>query len=141
VTDVRALTVKRPWPGLMFHGKNVENRSWDTSYRGPLLIHAGQGWDGAAEAWFDSVFAPFLPDDFWQPDRHPTGIVAVAELTGICSDVTGDCDCGPWAMRWLRHWRLENVRALPEPIPAKGTLGLWRPEPGVVEAALAGVAS
>jgi hypothetical protein len=31
----------------------------------------------------------------------------------------GDYSPGRWA------WRLGNVRALPEPIPAKGSLGLW----------------
>ena len=26
--------------------KDLENRSWDTKYRGPLLIHAGRAWAG-----------------------------------------------------------------------------------------------
>lgn len=42
MTDLRALTVRRPWCGLIaHHGKDVENRTWSTSYRGRLFIHAG----------------------------------------------------------------------------------------------------
>ena len=40
------LTVRQPWAWLLTHGvKPVENRTWKTSYRGPLLIHAGKVLD------------------------------------------------------------------------------------------------
>lgn len=39
---IKALTIRQPWAHAIFHlGKDVENRSWRTRYRGPLLIHAG----------------------------------------------------------------------------------------------------
>jgi hypothetical protein len=38
---MRALTIRQPWAWLIVHGhKDLENRTWCTSYRGPLLIHA-----------------------------------------------------------------------------------------------------
>ena len=38
---VRALTIRQPWAWAVARGgKDVENRSWRTAYRGPLLIHA-----------------------------------------------------------------------------------------------------
>jgi len=37
-----ALTVLQPWADAIFGPKRYENRSWGTSYRGPLLIHAGR---------------------------------------------------------------------------------------------------
>ena len=37
---IPALSLWRPWAGLLFNGKDVENRSWKTHHRGPLLIHA-----------------------------------------------------------------------------------------------------
>ena len=48
-----ALTVCQPyaslivgWPGIAVEDvKRVENRGWRTSYRGPLLIHAGKSTD------------------------------------------------------------------------------------------------
>ena len=39
----RLLTLRQPWAWLVvFGGKDVENRSWTTEYRGPILIHAGK---------------------------------------------------------------------------------------------------
>jgi hypothetical protein len=39
---MKTLTVRQPWASLIVTGaKDVENRSWPTSYRGTLLIHAG----------------------------------------------------------------------------------------------------
>lgn len=39
-----AISVRQPWAWAIVHaGKPVENRTWRTSYRGPLLIHAAKG--------------------------------------------------------------------------------------------------
>src|SRR5215469_18557457 len=44
VTQNRAmkiLSIRQPWAYLITRGsKNIENRSWPTNYRGPVLIHA-----------------------------------------------------------------------------------------------------
>ncbi len=45
----KALTLYQPWAQLVVLGiKTIETRSWSTSYRGPLAIHAGlrkpRGW-------------------------------------------------------------------------------------------------
>lgn len=41
-----ALSVKQPWAGLIVSGvKDVENRTWRTNVRGPVLIHAGKTCD------------------------------------------------------------------------------------------------
>lgn len=38
---MKALTVRQPWAWLIVNGyKPVENRTWATTYRGPVLIHA-----------------------------------------------------------------------------------------------------
>jgi hypothetical protein len=38
---VKVLTIRQPWAHAILHlGKDVENRSWRTRYRGLLLIHA-----------------------------------------------------------------------------------------------------
>lgn len=37
------LSIRQPWAWLIVNGhKPVENRDWKSSYRGPLLIHAGK---------------------------------------------------------------------------------------------------
>lgn len=43
MSDIRALTILQPWASAIALGcKRIETRGWQTSHRGPLLIHAGQ---------------------------------------------------------------------------------------------------
>lgn len=43
---MKALSIQQPWAWAILHaGKDIENRSWPTKHRGPVLIHAGQRWD------------------------------------------------------------------------------------------------
>jgi hypothetical protein len=40
---MKALSIRQPWAELILRGeKDVENRSWLTHHRGPLLIHASK---------------------------------------------------------------------------------------------------
>ena len=46
---MKVLTIKQPWATLiMQQDKRFEFRSWQTKYRGELLIHAGKGIDKEA---------------------------------------------------------------------------------------------
>ena len=39
--DLKVIVVRQPWAWLIVNGfKDIENRSWQTRYRGPLLIQA-----------------------------------------------------------------------------------------------------
>ncbi len=39
-----ALSIRQPWASLILKaGKDIENRSWPTRYRGRVLIHAAKG--------------------------------------------------------------------------------------------------
>ena len=43
---MKVLTIKQPWATLIMQGyKRFEFRSWQTKYRGDLLIHAEKGMD------------------------------------------------------------------------------------------------
>jgi hypothetical protein len=43
---MKVLSIRQPWAWLIITGhKDVENRSWTTTYRGPLLIHAARRAD------------------------------------------------------------------------------------------------
>lgn len=40
---MKALSIHQPWAWLIVNGyKTIENRSWNTKYRGPVLIHASK---------------------------------------------------------------------------------------------------
>jgi hypothetical protein len=41
---VKALSIRQPWAWLIVNGyKDIENRSWNTKYRGRVLVHASKG--------------------------------------------------------------------------------------------------
>jgi hypothetical protein len=40
---VKVLSLRQPWSAIvLFHEKRIENRRWNTSFRGPFLIHAAK---------------------------------------------------------------------------------------------------
>jgi hypothetical protein len=112
---LRVITVRQPFATLIAAGhKRIENRSWPTSYRGTLAIHAGLAVERDALA----QWAHLLPDEL------PTGmILATVQLTDCQFDTKTD---HPFAEPQHWHWTLANPEPLPEPIPCRGRLGLWR---------------
>jgi len=41
---MKALSIKQPWAWLIINGgKDIENRSWPTKFRGRVLVHAAKG--------------------------------------------------------------------------------------------------
>ena len=46
---MKVITIKQPWATLIAQGlKEYEFRTWQTKYRGDILIHAGKGVDKEA---------------------------------------------------------------------------------------------
>ncbi|WP_157251095.1 ASCH domain-containing protein [Nonomuraea typhae] len=39
--------------------------------------------------------------------------------------------CSPWAVPGQHHWPITNVRPLPKPVVARGSLGLWKVPPDI----------
>ena len=81
--NFRILTVRQPWASLIVLGhKDIENRTWSTRYRGPLLIHAASVIsrnDRIARAFAASM-------DIELPHKLPLGrIVGVVRLDGCIS--------------------------------------------------------
>lgn len=138
-TEVRAITVKQPWAWAIAAGhKLVENRSQGTRYRGLLLIHAGKGW--SARGADDPRIAGVRTPGPWR-DLAYGSVLAVARL--VDSHPDAGC-CRPWGeseyseaggrvRTVVHHLVLEDVRALEQPVPARGALGLWRPPGDVLE--------
>lgn len=41
---MKTLSIRQPWAWAIIHaGKDIENRSWTTRFRGRFLVHASQG--------------------------------------------------------------------------------------------------
>jgi hypothetical protein len=72
-----ALSVKQPWAALLTYGvKSVEVRTWPTTRRGRLLIHAGKVADDRPEAW-----AWVTTPELRAATELRGGVVGVGELT------------------------------------------------------------
>lgn len=143
---MRVLTVRQPWAWAIFHGKTVENRSKNVfgAYRGPVAVHAGQGYD--ADAWDDI----YLIDRDTYHAGHSTDnsvmpgvILGVVELVDVHHGMSEDCDCRYDSDNWpdIERWHgvLKNPRELATPIPYKGALGLRRLPADVEAQVLAGL--
>jgi hypothetical protein len=79
-----ALSIRQPWAWLILHaGKDIENRSWPTKFRGRFLIHAAKGMtrdeyeDGVDPLWMRGGPTIDLPS-FGDLERG--GIVGSAEI-------------------------------------------------------------
>ena len=139
---MRALSIKQPWIGAITYGdKRVENRGWPApdwiiGQRIALAASRGPDWDAPDMAWIESGLMPYRPGDprkAWTASLTLGAIVAVATVTGchpryhICNP-TGipETVCSRWSVWGQCHWILDDMRLLPEPVPCKGALGLWR---------------
>src|SRR5690348_6608283 len=70
---MKALTLTQPWASLVAIGaKRIETRSWSTSYRGPLAIHAAKGFPKSAQE-FTQV--PPVSVLFGRHYEYPRGVV------------------------------------------------------------------
>lgn len=130
----RALSIRQPHAALIAAGrKRIETRSWSTNYRGPILIHAAAGPVPREARQQPGLMemAAGLPD-------VRGAFVAVAFLTD-CRPITPELIAAlPEAERTAGYyspsrfaWTLEDVRPLPEPVPARGHLGIWSYEEAI----------
>lgn len=130
---MKAITLTQPWATLVAIGaKHIETRSWATSYRGPLVIHAGKGLGPvggktglkglvanepfltALQAWHpNTVVRP----DYWLPFG---AIVATCELASI-AEIMSDC---LWT---TRNGKLVKGGRMPLPDEMERSFGDYTP--------------
>lgn len=142
----RAISLTQPWATLMaIDAKRIETRSWATKYRGWIAIHAAKGFPSDCRRLcsrdpFATALVRAVIDD---AEPLPRGkVLAVAELYDCIA--TQDLVAAFNATPQIRgpEWDFGNysagrfgfitrgVRRLREPIPVKGSLGIWRlPKP------------
>lgn len=144
---MKLISLWEPWATLMAIGaKKIETRSWRTSYRGWLAIHASKGGLSKSElreVLFDVTFSEALNGISLTPGH----IVAIVRLDGCfptgdlippsgryCSlmetfeeSVFGDFGDGRYG------WVTSSLFRLPEPIPYKASQGLCDVRPEALE--------
>lgn len=116
---MKCLSIRQPWAWLVCVGaKRVENRSWNTTHRGVIAIHAG----GYAKA-VDTLIQQADANNCISRDLFAFGaIIGVAELFDARPfDRTMSDE--PWADGPYCLF-LRNPRLFLEPIPHKGRVNL-----------------
>lgn len=137
---MKALSIRQPWAWLILHaGKDIENRSWRSGFRGRLLIHAGVSLDRDALRQFEAgrspaTGEPFPPDILeaihripWRggvvergPDLERGGIVGSVEIVDCVTRSDSPWFFGPVGF----------VLRNPVPVPfqpCRGQLGFFTP--------------
>lgn len=137
---LRALSLRQPWAFLVVHrSKSIENRRWQTPFRGDFLIHAAKGCtrqEHADALAFAEGAAPGCTTGMpaWK-ETERGGIVGIARLVAVIAPrlemIRGTLDHYPPGVNWRWHmiqtqfgFVLENVRPVPF-IPCRGMLGFF----------------
>lgn len=128
---MKTLSVRQPWAWLIVQGfKPVENRTWETLYRGPVAIHASQAmtradYDDCVEFLRGTPGLRHIVDALPAPeDLQRGGIVGKAHLVGCTRVHESPFFVGPFG-HMLQY-------AVPVPFQAcKGALGYFRLPQGV----------
>jgi len=123
---MKAISIKQPWAITIFRGKDIENRTKPSKYRGPLLIHASLRSDREGRAFIEKTF----PDVYRKFDFYVLGcIIGKVAMVDCVTDHPSRWFFGPYG------YVFENPVLFRKPIPYKGKLGLFNiPDNLIVEA-------
>lgn len=133
MSEARALSIRQPWVHLILQGrKQIELRTWRTTYRGPLWLHAGK------QADTEMIEQLNLDETLFRG-----GYVGTAQLVSIVP-----LDAARWHAWQSLHlggpykpgyfgWVFSAPARFDEPIPAKGQLRLFQPDQEMQETLIA----
>lgn len=113
---MKALSIQQPWAwAIMCAGKDVENRSWSTDFRGAFLIHAGRKFDNDGFNYLRLRLGACVPMAMEFPRG---GIIGHASITGCVQSSASNWFFGPHGFlianaRPLR--RPDGMRVIPFP--------------------------
>lgn len=129
---VKVLSVRQPWASLIVLGfKDVENRTWGTSYRGRMYIHASRKFDHDAMDFLIEnkvdIFGEYADEMLEMLPRHPRGAligrVTLKEIRTFDEEKLDELS--PWHFEDNLGWYLEDAEIFEDPIPMNGKLGLF----------------
>lgn len=116
---MKTLSIRQPWAWLIIHGgKDIENRTWHTKYRGRFLVHASKGMTRAEynmASWIAGPLGVNIPP-FDELLRG--GIIGSVELVDSI-----DHSDSPWYMG-EKGFVLRDPRPIPF-YPMRGQLGFF----------------
>lgn len=116
---MKTLSIRQPWAGcIVGHDKRIENRTRQTKYRGPVLVHAGKECSAEDIDYIETAYGIQCRGDHFRTG----GVVGVMEITDckemVTADMTNRWAAGPWL------WRIGQVASLPY-FACNGALGFF----------------
>lgn len=115
---MKAISVMQPWAWAIVAGhKRVENRSWRTSYRGPLAIHAGK-----SHKWMTEGLRFLRSQGIEPPEEFDFGaVLGMVELYDCrpVGEVVDPFAFGP------QCFLLRGAKMLKTPVPYAGQLAFF----------------
>lgn len=134
---MKALSIRQPWAWLIVNGfKDIENRTWSTRFRGPVLIHASKGMTRGEYEDVEDMLDPLYPlhdkrlselgiklPPYQSLQRG--GIVGIAEIVDCIQQHQS-----PWFFG-DHGFVIRNARQLPF-MPFNGALGFFDVPDGAI---------
>ncbi len=112
----KVLSIRQPWAWLIATGiKDIENRTWETNFRGTFLIHAGKTFDYEGYEWVISEMGVALRA---RSQFEVGGIVGEAEIIDCVTSSNSPWFSGPYGFV-LRNARPRRFT------PLSGKLGFF----------------
>jgi hypothetical protein len=118
---MKAISIRQPWAWLILHGgKDIENRTWKTNFRGRVLIHAAKGMKREEYEVSNKIALSINPrivlPAFDELKRG--GIIGHIEIIDCLQQDGSSWFTGPYGFKL--------IDPLPKPfLPLKGALGFF----------------
>ena len=134
---MRALSIHQPWAwAILQAGKTIENRTWSTKHRGPILVHASKSrasYDREKQLDWKALYGVDLPP--WE-ELETGAVVGVVDVVDCVSPTSSRAiRLNPWTEGPV-CWVLANPRPFPEPIPFRGAQLLFEVPDGLIPSAV-----
>lgn len=131
---MKALSIKQPWAWAICNlpdefKKDIENRTWNTKYRGEFLVHASKGFDKEGYKRLEYILYMLgYKDKIPSKDEFIYGaLVGKTEIVGVVQK-----DKSRW-FEGTYGYKLTSSIAFKEPIPYKGQLNFFNVDDNVVK--------
>ena len=111
---MKILSIRQPYAWLIIRGiKPIENRTWTTWYRGPVLIHASRQWARMPLEEIELEFGISIQRDALRRG----GVIGMVDLVDVVTASPLHCFEGPYGFVFQRACEVSFV-------PWNGALGL-----------------
>lgn len=121
IEPIKAISIRQPWAWLILNaGKDVENRTWGTKFRGEVLIHTGKTQDKDGYR-----FADDMGIDIPREEIRTGGFVGKMKIVDCVEDMDSDWFFGPYG------FVVEDAEPI-EFVEYPGQLGFFNVKPELV---------